>query len=287
MSATATVVKSMRQAAAQALEEGKVGVVIGYGRDEDSEFATPLFVREPQDAERLVFDSTCFGNLAVYLPRSEICAMGRIGLVVKGCDLRAVNVLLRENVIERDNVLLIGVCCSGVGDPPLDKCAVCEVRNPEGCDEVVGEAVDQPAVEAEQRYALAADIESKSLEERWEFWRRQFEKCIRCYACRQACPLCYCKRCIVEKTAPRWVESSPHLRGNLAWHLVRAFHLAGRCVGCGECERVCPVDIPLSAMNQKMAKLVEDWFGFRSGYSPDEQAPFTMWSADDPEEEIL
>jgi ferredoxin len=287
MSAMATAVESLRQAAVQALEEGKVGVVIGYGQDEDSEFATPLFVREPQDAERLVFDSTCFGNLAVYLSRSEIRAMGKTGLVVKGCDLRAVNVLLRENVIERDDVLLMGVCCGGVGDPALDKCAVCEVRNPEGCDVVVGEAVDQPAVEAGQRYAVAADIESKSLEERWEFWQKHFEKCIRCYACRQACPLCYCKRCIVEKTAPHWVESSPHLRGNLAWHLVRAFHLAGRCVGCGECERMCPVDIPLSAMNQKMAKLAEDWFEFRSGFSPDEQAPFTTWSADDPEKEIL
>ena len=91
MSAMATATESLRQAAAQALEEGKVGVVIGYGQDADSEFATPLFVRRPQDAERLVFDTTCFGNLAVYLHKSEIRGMGKTGLVVKGCDLRAVS----------------------------------------------------------------------------------------------------------------------------------------------------------------------------------------------------
>jgi formate dehydrogenase subunit beta len=287
MSATAIATESLRQAAAQALDEGNVGVVIGYGEEEGAEFATPLFVRKPEDAERLVFDRTCVGNLAVYLSKSEVRGMGKTGLVVKGCDLMAVNVLIRENVVKRDDLVLIGVCCDGVGEPTLDKCAVCEVHNPEECDIVVGEPVEQPAVEAGQRYAAATEIESMSIEERWEFWRSHFEKCIRCYACRQVCPLCYCKRCIVEKSEPQWVETSPHLRGNLAWNLVRAFHLSGRCVGCGECERVCPVNIPLNAMNQKMAKLVEDWFGFRSGSSPDEQAPFTTWSPDDDDTGIL
>ena len=86
---------------------------------------------------------------------------------------------------------------------------------------------------------------------------------------------------------PQWIETSPHLRGNLAWHAVRALHLTGRCVGCGECERVCPVGIPLSIVNAKMAELVEEWFHFHSGLSSEEQAPFTAWSADDPETEIL
>ena len=288
MSGEGTTTQALRQAAGQMLSENKVGVIIGYGRNGDASCATPVFIRQADDVDRLVFDDCCFGNLAVYLSKSEVRALGTIGIVVKGCDLRAVNVLLRENVIQREDVVLIGVRCDGVGDPRQDKCAVCESRDPQGCDVVVGELADAPAPDAAGRYADVEAMDTKPLAERWEFWRGQLSKCIRCYACRQVCPLCYCKRCVVEKSTPQWVETSAHLQGNLAWNAVRAFHLTGRCVGCGECERVCPMHLPLGLVNQKMAKLVDEWFGdFRSGMAPDEEAPFTTFSADDPEDGIL
>lgn len=280
-------VDSIREVAATALSEGTVGVFIGYGRDGDTGRATPVFARTPEDAADLIFDATCLGNLAVYLARPEVRSLGRPGVLVKGCDLRSVNVLFRENVIDREDVYLVGVRCPGVGEPAADKCGPCKVRDPAGCDVVVGDPVETDSAGAETKYEAAAAIEALSLEDRWAYWQEQFGKCIRCYACRQACPLCYCKRCIVEKSQPQWVETSPHVRGNLAWHAARAFHLTGRCVGCGECERACPVDIPLGAINQKLAKLVEEWFGFESGFQPDEEAPFTTWSADDPEVGIL
>ena len=287
MTTNATVTQPLQRAVADLLSECKVGVVIGYGRDEASQLSSPVFIRKAEDAKGLVFDDRCFGNLAVYLSKDSIRAMGKIGIVVKGCDLRAINVLLREHVVKREDIVLIGVPCSGQGEPLLHKCSVCEQRNPEGCDIVVGDPVEQPEINVEQRYKDAANIDAKSLEERWAFWSGQLSKCIRCYACRNVCPLCYCKRCITEKTVPQWIETSAHLRGNVAWNVARAFHLTGRCVNCGECERACPMGIPLGAINQKMAQLMDELYDFQSGLSSEEKAPFTTFKVDDPETGIL
>ena len=287
MSPEASTAQSLAQTAAEMLSQGQVALVIGYAPTEGKRLSPPVFVTTPEEAQRLGFDSRCFGNLSVYLWSPQVRQMGKTAVVVKGCDVRAVNVLLRENVIKREDIVLIGVRCGGVGDLPAHKCTVCDCRDPQGCDVVIGDAVDQPDGAAEGRYSAAEALEEKSLDERREFWQGQLDKCIRCYACRQVCPLCYCKRCIVEKSTPQWVETSAHPRGNLSWNVVRAFHLAGRCVGCGECERVCPMNIPLGAINQKMAKLMEDEYDFRSGMSPEEKAPFTTFSTDDTDEGIL
>ena len=109
---------------------------------------------------------------------------------------------------------------------------------------------------------------------------------MRCYACRQVCPLCFCERCVADKSRPQWIETAPHPRGNLAWHLTRALHLAGRCVGCGECERACPAGIPLALLNRKVPQVVEERFGYRASDDPPcrrRSAP----SPDDAQEFIL
>ena len=131
-----------------------------------------------------------------------------------------------------------------------------------------------------------ATLDAMTPADRWEYWTGQFSKCVRCYACRQVCPLCVCERCIADKTVPQWIETSSHPRGNLAWNMVRALHLAGRCVGCGECERFCPVGIPLSLLNRKLQQVVEKRFDYVVCDDPETPAPIGDYRPDDSQEFI-
>jgi L-lactate utilization protein LutB len=118
-------------------------------------------------------------------------------------------------------------------------------------------------------------------QERWVFWTEQFSHCIRCLACRQVCPFCFCTQCLCDRNRPQAVDTSPRPAGNTAWHIVRAMHLAGRCAGCAECERVCPMDIPLNLLNRKMAKELFDLYGFEASMQPQEQGALTSYRDSD------
>jgi len=270
--------QSLQDKARELLEKKEVDQVIGYGPGTRDGRARPVFITSPEEASELIWTPACVNNLAVYLTRKETKLPGRMGIVAKGCDIRALFVLIQEKQIRREDLYIIGLSCQGVlskkaldqgkGDLTEEtlaaKCKVCLVHTPMEYDFLVGEKVESPAPSSDP-YRGIQDLESRSPEERWEYWQRELSRCIKCYACRQVCPLCYCNRCITEKTTPQWIEKSPHARGNLAWNIIRAFHLTGRCVGCGECERACPMEIPLMLLNQKMAKEVAEQFGYVAG----------------------
>jgi ferredoxin len=152
-------------------------------------------------------------------------------------------------------------------DLVLERCRHCRNHEPLIEDQrfdLVEQAAWVEPMSADEDPGVAA-IDAMAPAERWAFWRRQLERCIRCHACRDACPLCYCDNCILERHNPCWVKRAVDLPENTAYQLLRVMHLVGRCTACGECERACPVDLPLGRMMRKMETVVGDLYGHRSG----------------------
>ncbi len=312
------VIAAIRQTAKKLLEENKVDLIIGFEDGTLPLFSSPCFVRNPDDVERLTWDSSCENNLARFLPgRRE-----RVGIVAKGCDSRAIVGLIQENQIEREKLVILGIPCHGMIDrkklesavggkevleaeerdeeilvrgsdfekvlPRADllhqSCRVCRHRNPVIYDFLLGEKV--PESEKVDEYEDIKQFEAKSAEERRAYLASEINKCIRCYACRNACPFCYCRECFVDNSEPQWVGKTVDPVDTELFHLVRALHLAGRCVDCGACERACPMGVDLRKLNKKLEKDVEERFGYKAGLSLEELPPLATYKPEDEQEFI-
>ncbi len=294
--------EELRKEARRLLAEGEVAVVIGYGWNSRKTRVTPVFITNPDDADKLVFNPLCVNNLSIYLTRKykDIQALGKPAIVAKGCDIKNIVICVSEGQVSRDNVYIIGMSCTGVvykqelwqgeltDNIMPTKCHNCEVRNPHVTDIVIGDKVDftPPEEPTGMVFDKIREFDRKTPKERWDFWMDHFNRCIKCYACRQACSLCYCERCITDKNQPQWIETSAHERGNLAWNLIRAQHLTGRCTECGECERACPVNIPLNLVNSKQALVVKEGFGYKAGFDMEEHPPMIVYKPEDTDDFI-
>jgi coenzyme F420-reducing hydrogenase delta subunit/ferredoxin len=281
----------LRHVAAELLGKGELSGILGYRRGTLPGRSVPGYITRREEADDLVWDTHCFNNLSVYLPRSR-AQDRKVGAVVKKCDAATVVGLLQEKQLKREQVHLIGVQCAGAwqDDRLADKCRACDGKVSSLCDVAVTpeetRETDVPA-EPDPRDAAIAYLESVPPDARRSFWQEQFGRCLRCYACRAVCPLCYCETCIVEKHRPQWISPAIDETGNTAWNLVRALHLAGRCTGCEECARVCPADIRLDLINRKLAQVVEQHFDYRAGVDPEASPPLTEFRDDDSEDFIL
>ena len=288
------VTRAIRLEAVKLLQEETVVAVVGYLPGRRQGTAAPALVTTPEQAARLVFSPACVNNLSVYLTKAKkgVLKKGRVGIVAKGCDLRALAGLMGESQIKREELYIIGVACAGVygsgsdRSQPLSagniarKCRECTVHLPEGADLTAGTLSQLSELTPLEALEMAR-IEAMTQEERWAFWKEHFSRCIRCMACRQVCPFCYCEQCLCDKNRPQAVESSPRPAGNTAWHIVRAMHLAGRCGGCAECERACPMDIPLNLLNRRMAQELKELYDYEAGMLPREKGPLTQYRDDD------
>ena len=268
--------QELRAAARRLLEEGKVKVVIGHGA------RGPVFIARPEETARLEWSADSLANLTVYLKRPEVRALGAAAVVVKGCDERALVVLEKESQLRREELQVIGVACDGLGQA---KCETCETHQPRFADITVGGAEAQSAPAAARYMELERFLE-KPPEERLAYWTAEFDRCLKCYACRQVCPMCYCERCLADKNRPQAIDTSPDRKGNFAWQLSRAIHLAGRCVGCDECARACPAAIDLRLLNLALARAAETQFGYRAGMDPALEPVVGAYSLQDKEEFI-
>ncbi len=282
--------------AKELLSSQKVNVVIGYGLTEIGNVGA-IFVRELDQCDRLLWNEDCTENLTVYLHRPEVKKMGKPAVVVKGCDAKALAVLEIEQQIklsgEEATVVALGMECYGVRlrGETLEKCQTCEVHQPPHCDFVV-ENLDERAKHVQKhddknaRYKKLEKLMAMPMAERLEYWKRELSRCIKCYACRQNCPLCYCSVCVADKNRPVRIDASATLKGNFAWNILRAFHLAGRCVGCAACSTACSSGIDLDLLNLSLAKAAEENFDYRAGMVRNIEPLIGTFSPDDHEEFI-
>jgi ferredoxin len=240
--------------AKELLDNKTVQVVIGYENGTNGNIR-PAFITDPQKTSNLVYNEKCVQNLAVYLTKPEVKKIGRPAIVATLPVMRSILVLISELQVNAEELTVLGI--SGDGSF-LEFADISVMQAYVEKSELANPSRDQEIIEKLKKLSPA---------EKFEWWKNELSKCIRCYACRQACPLCYCTRCTVEVNQPQWIPVKSTPGGNLDWHVLRAMHLAGRCISCGECGRACPVGIPCHLLTMYLSDSVYEHFKVHSGTS--------------------
>lgn len=300
--------QKLHREAAALLEQGKVDLIIGFTEGSLKFVTTPLITSDKDDVSRLVINPFIVNNLSVFLTevkgRVGIVAKGCdsrsivsllqdnklaredvfiIGVPCSGIiDLAKVEKLVGRDRDEIDEITRDGdkvtVTVAGkasefpIREVLFDNCLACEFPTPQEYDLLLGEPTQAAGDESKKASQKEIDrLKAMSPDERWRFWQKEFSRCIRCYACRNVCPVCFCERCFVEEAEPKWVQPIPRWQDNLIFQITRSIHVAGRCTDCGECERACPVKIPLRRLTREMYDIVDGLFHYKAGM--DKEAP--------------
>ena len=304
--------------ACELLACGTVSAVLGWGKGEFGYDVTPtLFKTEEELKNGFVFNDFCGVNFSKYLVNKTAKLDGKILVFLKPCDTYSFNQLLTEHRFNREKVYVIGVPCAGMIDvEKLKKCAEGISSISEDGDKTVIETlfdgtltVDRSELLAERclsckskkcvaydqllgengevldstRFDEVAAIEAMTPDERFAFWQNELSRCIRCNACRNVCPACTCEKCVFDNPASglenKAVSDSFEEK---MFHIIRAFHVVGRCTDCGECSRVCPQQIPLHLLNRKFIKDIDSFYGeYQAGAEVGSRAPIVDYTTED------
>ena len=308
----------MIERAKELLSSGEVARVIGWKKGEFYFDPTPASFETVEELDGFVYNDFCGANLSKYLIQMSK-KEGKTAVFLKPCDTYSFNQLVKEHRINRENVYVIAVECLGkldvnkiksmgvtgvtdvavegrdvkvtslygevVLEKPevvLSKCAVCNKTHQVKDEEII--LIGRPEREVD-RFAEVSALEAMSEDERFAFWRNELSKCIRCNACRNVCPACSCVKCVFDNPASGIsAKANDDKFEEQLFHVIRAFHVAGRCTDCGECSRVCPQNIPLHLLNRKFIKDIDNFYGeYQAGETAEGKTPLTQYTEGDTE----
>ena len=314
----------MKKRAVELLSTGAVDRVIGWKKGEFAYDCTPAVFTDAKDLwETFVYDDFSAPNLSKYLV-SECKKGGKIAIFLKPCDTYSFNQLQKEHRIKREMIYVIGVECNGKADVDkikakgvdgiigitseganfvvetiygnetmpkyevmAERCISCKSKKHMVYDELIGETGDVNT--DSNRFDMVAKLEAMTPDERFEFWRGELSRCIRCNACRNVCPACTCENCVFDNpnSGVQQKVAVTSFEENM-FHIIRAYHVAGRCTDCGECSRVCPQNIPLHLLNRKFIKDMNELYGeYQAGEDTTSRGPLTNYTLDDCEPSIV
>ena len=275
-----------------------------------------------------VWGDFCGANFSKYLIKETGKTESRVLVFLKPCDTYSFNQLLKEHRVDREKAYIVGVGCKGkldiekirkmgikgirgisgaeitgdaetltvdtvygektcaYKDAMLERCHVCKGKEHKIYDELIGESKETKDAD---RFAEVERIEAMSPEEKFAFWQSELSKCIRCNACRNVCPACSCRKCVFDSNKfDSAQKANVDSFEEKMFHVIRAFHVAGRCTDCGECSRVCPQGIPLHLFNRKFIKDIDEFYGeYQAGEDAESKGPLTSFTFDDVEPGIV
>ncbi|MBE6564065.1 MAG: 4Fe-4S ferredoxin [Ruminococcaceae bacterium] len=301
------------------LAEGMVDRVLGWKKGEFAYDVTPNVFADAASLEKdFVYGDFCGANFSKYLIAETRKGEGKILVFLKPCDTYSFNQLLTEHRFDREKVYVVGIPCEGMadigkikaevgegilevesdangftvktlykGDVKLtaeqalgERCLVCKSKKHVAYDELIGE--DGVVIDS-ARFDEVEKLEKMSSDERFAFWQNELSRCIRCNACRDVCPACSCEKCVFNN--PKSGVENKAVADSFEekmFHIIRAFHVAGRCTDCGECSRVCPQDIPLHLLNRKFIKDINSFYGeYQAGETVGSRAPLVNYTTED------
>ena len=309
--------KKIKDRAIELLESGKVDGIIGWEKGQFIYDPTPAVFTKETGLDNFCYNNFCGANLSKYLV-GKITSDKKYAVLLKPCDTYSMNQLITEHRVNRDNIYIIGVGCEGhldvekikrngisgitgvsvdgenvnvstiygestiaKSDILLGKCEVCRGNAHKISDELIGEELQTP--EASDRFEIVNKLEAMTAEERFAFWKGELSRCIRCNACRNACPACTCRVCVFDN-GRSGIDSKANASEfeEQMFHIIRAFHVSARCTDCGECSRVCPENIPLHLLNRKYVKDINEFYGeYQAGEEADQRNPLVNFGDKD------